>query len=513
MRYSSPNHLPRSTARHRDPQKGNEGLLARSSTGLLQLGQRGLVAVALTMAHIINGAMLRRLIVFAVASLALCTCSNRTRPNPTEESFCGDGKIDPQIGEECDGSSLGDATCASLGFDTGTLVCGADCKRVTTQCTKRCGNGTVDVGEGCDGDAGVTACTTFGYRACSATCALDERFCVPTWFTAGPVLSVMKGGASAILDLPPAGLGDLAVVVPDFFRVETFPYAIEQGFQPGRKLSLGKTPIDVRAADLDGDGTQEIVTVSDDGHLDRYLPNGQTFTLSTLSDAGCPATALVGDGRAPDAGPLLLAAGCATDGGPSAAIVRLGLAEQRTVTFPAAVSLAVGDLEGDGASEVLALQGTELVTLRAPEFQPGTPTTLPQTTARFVVADLDGDGDGDLVLQAPSSLELLENTGQAFAPKTSVPASTPGLLVARDLDLDGLTDLALTEGANATQLVLHRRSGPFTFQKVTVPTGAQGTPVSLSAGDVDGDGDLDLALTVKPAADSASTQVFINKVR
>src|SRR3989344_1145286 len=43
---------------------------------------------------------------------------------------CGDGAVD--IGEQCDGSSLGNANCASLGFNGGTLGCNASCNYATS---------------------------------------------------------------------------------------------------------------------------------------------------------------------------------------------------------------------------------------------------------------------------------------------------------------------------------------------------------------------------------------------
>ncbi len=53
---------------------------------------------------------------------------------------CGDGFIDP--GESCDGSTnLNGATCASQGFDTGTLTCSSTCTYTTTGCSNGGGGG------------------------------------------------------------------------------------------------------------------------------------------------------------------------------------------------------------------------------------------------------------------------------------------------------------------------------------------------------------------------------------
>src|SRR3989338_4924380 len=53
--------------------------------------------------------------------------------------YCGDGFIDP--GESCDGAALNSATCASQGFDAGTLSCSSTCTYTTSACTTASGGG------------------------------------------------------------------------------------------------------------------------------------------------------------------------------------------------------------------------------------------------------------------------------------------------------------------------------------------------------------------------------------
>lgn len=53
--------------------------------------------------------------------------------------YCGDGFIDP--GETCDGAALNSGTCASQGFDAGTLSCSSACIYVTSACTNAGGGG------------------------------------------------------------------------------------------------------------------------------------------------------------------------------------------------------------------------------------------------------------------------------------------------------------------------------------------------------------------------------------
>ncbi len=44
-----------------------------------------------------------------------------------EDPFCGNGIIDRDQLEQCDGDNLGDETCSSLGYGGGTLTCGPAC--------------------------------------------------------------------------------------------------------------------------------------------------------------------------------------------------------------------------------------------------------------------------------------------------------------------------------------------------------------------------------------------------
>ncbi len=50
--------------------------------------------------------------------------------------FCGNGKLEPEINEQCDREDLGGATCATLsdGQEEGDLGCTADCTFNTIMC-------------------------------------------------------------------------------------------------------------------------------------------------------------------------------------------------------------------------------------------------------------------------------------------------------------------------------------------------------------------------------------------
>ena len=112
----------------------------------------------------------------AAVALDTCTTNLDMCQNPT----CGNGQADS--GEQCDGSDLNGASCASLGYDTGTLSCTA-CAFDTSACVENCGNATIDLGEDCDlSQPGHHTCISQGFWSgsisCGAGCAYDTSACV-----------------------------------------------------------------------------------------------------------------------------------------------------------------------------------------------------------------------------------------------------------------------------------------------------------------------------------------------
>ncbi|MEL6758790.1 MAG: hypothetical protein AAFP04_00175 [Myxococcota bacterium] len=87
---------------------------------------------------------------------------------------CGD---DVREGpESCDGSDLGNASCASRGFDRGELSCTANCNFDTRACRNDpvCGDGVREGDEVCDAnDLGASSCATEGFASGSLSCNND----------------------------------------------------------------------------------------------------------------------------------------------------------------------------------------------------------------------------------------------------------------------------------------------------------------------------------------------------
>jgi hypothetical protein len=130
-------------------------------------------------------------------------------------------------------------------------------------------------------------------------------------------------------------------------------------------------------------------------------------------------------------------------------------------------------------------------------FQPAAATATPTNPDAGVLADLDGDGDLDLVVatDAPDKLTLLFNAGGSFGAPLQVllaGGSSPHTPVAADLDGDGDVDLAVSlKNTDQVQLIVNN-GGVFT-PGATFSVGAE--PRTLVVGDADADGDWDLAVS------------------
>ena len=109
------------------------------------------------------------------------TYEGSTGSTTMDINFCGDGFIGGV--EDCDGVELGGKSCVDLGLVGGPLGCDSMCVFDERMCVG-CGNGTLDVGEVCDGPNQLNgqSCIGLGYNGgilgCDPKCQLlDESGC------------------------------------------------------------------------------------------------------------------------------------------------------------------------------------------------------------------------------------------------------------------------------------------------------------------------------------------------
>lgn len=139
-------------------------------------------------------------------------------------------------------------------------------------------------------------------------------------------------------------------------------------------------------------------------------------------------------------------------------------------------------------------------------LEPVFTTPLPGQIAGVRAADLDGDGRSDLVSSSISTNEVVVRYGAAGAllgAPLSIPVNRPvrpKAMAAADLDGDGDVDLAVGHEGMLSILV-QGPAGVFTPHEYSVPLSFFG---GLDIGDIDGDGDLDVV-----AVDSSVDQLRV----
>ena len=180
-------------------------------------------------------------------------------------------------------------------------------------------------------------------------------------------------------------------------------------------------------------------------------------------------------------------------------------------------SVAIGDLDRDGkldlavsnvtANTVSVLRNTATSgVINAGSFAAKQDFVVGTSPRTLAIGDLDGDAKPDIVTPdlTANTVSVLRNTstpGTIFANSfaTSVTFTTgtgPNWVSIGDLDGDGEPDLAVTNGSGGNVSVFHNTStaGSITFAtKVDFTTGV--SPVNVAIADLDGDGKLDLSVS------------------
>ena len=279
----------------------------------------------------------------------------------------------------------------------------------------------------------------------------------------------------------------LGVAMPA--RAELPPFAAQTGEAnplDAQTVTVLSTP---SFGDLDGDGDLDLVSGSANGSF-SYFENTGTATSPAFASRTGSANPLDG-----------MAVGSEVQSAP-----------------------ALGDLDGDGDLDLVAgdysshlldyFENTGTATGPAFIERTGSANPLSDDPAPFArlrpsFGDLDGDGDGDLVVASGDEFLYAENTGSATNAAFILHTGAPNPLAGHEVgirataslgDLDGDGDLDLVAGeidgvfscfentGSAVSAVFVHRTGagcPLHLQDV-------GTESSPSLADLDGDGDVDL---------------------
>ncbi len=188
---------------------------------------------------------------------------------------CGDGVIGE--GEECEPLYWGGVTdCTDLGYESGDLFCTEECRFDVSACVaiETCGNGTIDMGEVCDGN--TIACAEIadkdyvsGTATCLPSCAgWDEEGCV----TATTDEASQPDDAQPD-DAQPDGISPDDTTPDEVATDDTFPD--------------GEIPDEATTDNIvvPDETTSDVPVVSDDDTL--VLPDADTGKRAVHSGCGC----------------------------------------------------------------------------------------------------------------------------------------------------------------------------------------------------------------------------------
>ena len=129
-----------------------------------------------------------------------------------------------------------------------------------------------------------------------------------------------------------------------------------------------------------------------------------------------------------------------------------------------------------------------------PQFTVPATLALPGSVLRTAQGDLDGNGRAEVVASTPGALLVLEPDarGQLRLARTLTTGGAPFDVQLEQLDADTHLDLVATDRATNELIVFRGRGNGGFHAPVRVAVGA--SPEQVLAADLDGDGDLDLAV-------------------
>ncbi len=290
------------------------------------------------------------------------------------------------------------------------------------------------------------------------------------------------------------------------------------GFSAPVHLPVGSFPVFVTSSDFNVDGSVDLAVLNASGNSVSILLGGGDGTFVRQMpdiDVGLfPIASVAGDLDADGAADLVImnfdsqSVSVLLGDGLGGFVRRCrstqdGACQEVSASSPR--SVALGDLDLDGAPDLaVASQAGDSVAILfgdglgglsgAPELAVG------QAPEAIVARDFSGDGTADLAVtnDVGDSVTVLLGDGIggfALGPDIGAVFEGPVALVAEDFDHDGDVDLAVTNyEATVAHVSVLLGDGAGSFARGQDITLQRNLPAGLTAGDFDGDGNIDLVV-------------------
>jgi len=294
----------------------------------------------------------------------------------------------------------------------------------------------------------------------------------PVSFRAPDVYPIQGATQLIAADFNGDGYPDLAVP-QNSYSYNTVAILLNNGhgsFRPAVTYTVGAQPSAVAAGDFNGDGKLDLAVANGNNCYELPQPCSSSFSILLGNGDGTFQPAIT---YSAGSAPVAVAAGDFNhDGKLDLVLVNNGYIAEGTT-----VSVLIGN--GDGS------------------FQPAVDYTAAEGADSVALADFNGDGKLDLAVGTGSGIALLLGNGDGtFQPAALVGVPNVSAVAAGDLNGDGKIDLVACapdnlRGADTVYVLLGNGNG--TFQS---PVGyrAEAYPYALTLADLNGDGNLDVAV-------------------
>lgn len=350
--------------------------------------------------------------------------------------------------------------------------------------------------------------------------------------------NVISASKESIVVEVPAGATDRTISVLDktsgLSGFSSSVFAVTNGqtdgsysFRTAYSTEEGASPQSVTAADIDGDGRPDLVSVDPSGKIFVSLNTGSAAVASGLLQnytfTADPGVSVVRTSDIDGDGKLDLVLANPTN---NKIYVLLNTSSTGSVTFATPQSfiaginpssLAVADLDSDGKPDIIAtgvnsdvatvlrnisLNGTVL-------FESSYSVQTGSKPSFVTVRDLNNDGKPEIITanageesNPGNTISVLYNqatpgllSAASFTAQTFNAGSRPSSITVSDLNGDGLSDLAVTSASeNKVYILKNISAGSSINFDAAVSFGTGANPVRVVAGDVNGDNRPDLAV-------------------